>query len=72
MRERQRAGSVTGHLALTIPEADPINLGAITLPLHVTRVDSGSGGRLSFGIGVDLEAVVDHIREVFRASESDA
>ncbi|MDN6567042.1 MAG: hypothetical protein L0K65_08345, partial [Actinomyces sp.] len=63
------AGHITARLKLVIEDAE-LDLGAIYLPLVVTRVSPEKAPYMHMGIGVDLENVRDTISEIFKQQES--
>lgn len=66
------AGHITGHLMLRIDGApEDIDMGAITLPLVVTRVSDDRTGRLALGLGVNLDDVRRDIAAIFTNSRED-
>lgn len=62
-------GHVTGVLTLTITGGEPVELGTVRLPLVTARVSPPKAGHMSFGIGVDLDAVTNTIKEIFGQHE---
>ena len=61
------AGYVTGRLHLTIPgEDEPVPLGPISIPLHIT----GGDDYVTYSLGVDLAKVTNAIREIFSQHEA--
>ena len=66
------AGHIAGHLLLRIDGApEDIDMGAITLPLVVTRVSDDKTGRLALGIGVNLDNVRSDIIAIFTDNRED-
>ena len=65
------AGHITGRLLLRINGApEDIDMGAITLPLVVMKVDDRTG-RLALGIGVNLDNVRSDIAAIFTDNRED-
>jgi len=62
---------VSGVLTLTISGGDPIELGTVRLPLVITRIAPHRSSYMSFGIGVDLDAVRDTIKTIFGQHETE-
>ena len=63
------AGRIAGTLTLTLPGADPVELGTIPLPIVVTRIYNPKTGSMSFGLGVNLDEVKHALGVVFRDAE---
>ena len=63
---RKTVGSIRGKLVLVVDDAE-IEIGEVFLPLEVTRVVPHGKSRMALGIGVDLEAVTETVREIFRS-----
>ena len=62
-------GGITGRLKLVVGDGE-IDLGAVYLPLALTRVSPEESPYMHLGIGVDLEAVRVMVTELFRAAEA--
>ena len=59
-----KVGTLRGSLTLTFPDAEPLNLGTIDIPLeavNASRVHSGSD-EISIRIVADLEKLRDNIQ----------
>ena len=54
-------GSIRGKLLLVVGDAE-IEIGEVSLPLEVTRI----APQMTLGIGTDLEAVTETVRQIFR------
>ena len=57
------AGYLTGMLTLTFPDAEPVEIGSISLPIGVI---TGPGGITR--LIVDTEEAADRIRRIFAAA----
>ena len=62
-----KVGTLRGSLTLTFPDAEPLNLGTIDIPLeavNASRVHSGSD-EISIRIAANLEKLRDNIQALF-------
>lgn len=62
------AGFIRGRLILLVG-SERVEMGAVTLPLKVTKV--AEQNQLQLGIGVNLAAVRDDIATIFASHEED-
>ena len=58
------AGYLTGMLTLTVPGAEPVEIGSISLPVGVI---TGPGG-ITTRLMVDTDEAADRIRRIFAAA----
>ena len=58
------AGYQTGMLTLTFPDAEPVEIGSISLPIGVI---TGPGG-ITTRLMVDTDEAADRIRRIFAAA----
>ena len=58
------AGYLTGMLTLTFPDAEPVEIGSISLPIGVI---TGPGG-ITTRLIVDTDEAADRIRRIFAAT----
>lgn len=69
MSDRPTVGHITGELFLQIAGGEKVEIGKVKLPLISTRVSPPGAGHMSFGVGVDLQAVAEEVRAIFRSHE---
>ena len=62
-------GGIKGRLKLVVGDGE-IDLGAVYLPLALTRVSPEKSPYMHLGIGVDLDAVRDMVSELFKQAEA--
>ena len=62
-------GGITGRLKLVVGDGE-IDLGAVYLPLALTRVSPEKSPYMHLGIGVDLDAVRGMVTELFKQAEA--